>query len=876
MQQLIAQRQRAGFIGRGAERAAFRANFDTPPEDERHRFLFHVHGNAGVGKSFLLRELGQVAREHGALIAYVDDSAGSLPEAMEVISRQFATQGRRFKDLDRLLATYRERRHEAELAVAAEQPAEPDGPSASSTVAVRAGLVALGLVPGVGAFAGALDSGRLAQVTDRLRADLGARFRSHEDARLVLAPESVLTPVLLDELAQAASAAPWIVLFFDTYEMTGRFLDGWLHSVMTTDRYGAVPATTVVVTAGQLPFDTARWGGFGDFMTDLPLGPFTEPEARDLLAGRGVVAEPVVREVLRLTAGLPVLVSTLAESRPADPADVGDPSATAVDRFLKWEADPVRRSVALACALPRGLDADVFRAVADRPDAGPGELDALYAWLRSLPFVAERGGRLRYHDVVRAPMLRLQRSEAPRSWAARQKALAAVFGRWRTEAETGRGGTELWADEGWRELRLAELYHLLCAGDSSALSSVLSDVVDACEQGESVAGRWVRVLVEAGRDAETRTAADWGRQLAEALATGGTSAILELLLRRAGFAVYAGPVYNGPVVNGDLARVRFEWLRTSGDRSRERARSAPAPAPAPEPTPTPTATEPYPTPTPYPTPVPPPSWTAAVRPGAPVQGDARQATPADPGWSVTLDPAVAARAYRTRALAHDLAGDQNAAVADLDRALELTPDDARGLALRGEYHRVLERHDEAIRDLDRALALNPADAFAAASRGATRLSRQQLDEALADLDRAVELKPDYPWALVRRARVHRGLGDPDRQLADLDRAVAADPDWAWVRCERGDALRGVGRDTEALADYDHALVLEPGYDSARASRGASLANLGRHEEALAELDQVLERRPSYTWALRQRAAVRRHLGDDAGATSDEELAQAGE
>ncbi|WP_370268771.1 tetratricopeptide repeat protein [Streptomyces sp. V4I8] len=846
MQQLIAQRQRAGFVGRGAERAAFRANFDTPPEDERHRFLFHVHGNAGVGKTFLLRELEQVARERGALTAYVDDGVGSLPEAMEAISRQFAAQGRRFKELDRLLATYRERRHEAEqAAVVAELPAEPEGPSASSTTMVRAGVVALGLVPGIGAFAGALDTGQLAQATDRLRADVGARFRSHEDARLVLAPEDALTPVLLDELSQAASAAPWIVLFLDTYERTGRFLDGWLHRVMTTDRYGALPATTVVVTAGQLPFDTARWGGFGDFMTDLPLGPFTEPEARDLLAGRGVVAEPVVREVLRLTAGLPVLVSTLAESRPTDPADVGDPSATAVERFLKWEADPVRRSVALACALPRRLDADVFRAVVDRPD---NELDVLYAWLRELPFVGERSGRVGYHDVVRAPMLRLQRHESPRSWAARQQALASVFGQWRTEAERGRDREERWADEGWRELRLAELYHLLCAGVSAALSSVLGDVVDACEQGASVAGRWARVLVEAGRDTETRAVADWGRQLTEALGGGGTAAALELLLRRTGFGVdvetvFNGPVFNGPVFNGDAAAAQFVWRTTPDEQPEGLPRGLPQPVPVPAPS----------------QPRTPPAGS-----GLPRRRDVGEDRPADHGWSVTLDPAVAARAYRTRALAHDLAGDQLAAVADLDRALELTPDDPRGLALRGEYHRVLERYDEAIRDLDRALGLNPADAFAAASRGATRLSRHQFDEALADLDRAVELKPDYPWALVRRARVHRAHGDPDRQLADLDRAVAADPDWAWVRCERGDALRGAGRDAEALADYDHALALEPGYDSARASRGASLANLGRHEEALAELDQVLERRPSYTWAMDQRAAVLRRLEGDTG------------
>ncbi|MGN9760960.1 tetratricopeptide repeat protein [Streptomyces sp. SD31] len=848
MQQLIGRRSRAGFVGRSAERAAFRANFDSAPEDERHRFLFHVHGNAGVGKTFLLRELEQVARERGALTAYVDESAGSVPEAMEAISRQFAAQGRRLKELDRLLTAHRERRHEAELAAVTalstepSGPSGPSGPSAGSMAVARAGLVGLGMVPGIGAFAGALDPAQLAQGADRLRSGVGARFRSQEDARLVLAPESVLTPVLLDEVSQAASAVPWIVLFFDTYERTGRFLDGWLHTVMTSERYGALPATIVVVTAGQLPFDATRWGGFGDFMTDLPLLPFTEPEARDLLAGKGVVAEPVVREVLRLTGGLPVLVSTLAESRPADPADVGDPSATAVERFLRWEQDPVRRSVALACALPRRLDADVFRAVVDRPEA---ELDGLYTWLRHLPFAGERAGRVQYHDVVRAPMLRLQRQQSPRTWVTRQQALASVFREWRTEAEAGRGAEELWADEGWRELRLAELYHLLCAGERSALTSVLGDVVDACEQGESVAGRWAWVLSEAGWDAETWAVAQWGQQLGRALRSGGTAAALELVLRGAGFE--RAPVAAGPV--RDAAGYGAVGVPPGGTSYPDGAvvgQGAPAGAQQRE--------------------------ASSGAPGA-TEGPRRipqaEVPPVEDGWHVALAPTAAARAYRARAIAHDLAGDRHAAVVRLNRALELAPDDPGSLALRGEYHRVLERHDEAIRDLGRALELNPADAFALASRGATRLSRHELDEALADLDRAVELKPDYPWALVRRARVHRALGNPDRQLADLDGAVAVDPDWAWVRCERGDALRAAGRDEEALADYDHALALEPDYDSARASRGASLANLGRHAEALADLDRVLEGRPAYTWALLRRAAVHRHLGAHDEAAADE-------
>ncbi|OSP27431.1 hypothetical protein B7767_41450, partial [Streptomyces sp. 13-12-16] len=233
------RRRRAGLVARSAERELFRANFDIPPEDERHRFLFHVHGNAGVGKTRLLREFENIARERGALTSYVDESAGGVPEVLTAMCRQFLAQGRRFKDLERLLAAHRERRHEAETAaLAALEPGPDSGPSAGSMAVARAGLAGLGLIPGAGAFAGVLDPAQLAQGADRLRTGLSARFRSHEDVQLVLSPESVLTPVLTDELHGVASDVPWIVLLFDTYERTGSFLDAWLHDLLTTERHG--------------------------------------------------------------------------------------------------------------------------------------------------------------------------------------------------------------------------------------------------------------------------------------------------------------------------------------------------------------------------------------------------------------------------------------------------------------------------------------------------------------------------------------------------------------------------------------------------------------------------------------------------------------
>jgi hypothetical protein len=232
---------------------------------------------------------------------------------------------------------------------------------------------------------------------------------------------------------------------------------------------GGLPATVVVVTAGQRPLDPARWRGL-DPVADVPLAPFTETESRRLLAGKGVVAEPVVEEVLRLTGGLPVLVSTLANKRPGDPDAVSDPSAGAVEQFLRSEPS-VRRKVAGICALPRWLDADVFRVlVVDRPD---DELDALYEWLTALPFVGERGERVQYHDVVRAPMLRRERRKSRREWAGRHRRLAEAFARGATTSGPAGSTEDLWEDEEWRELRLEETYHLLCARPPAALGDAL-------------------------------------------------------------------------------------------------------------------------------------------------------------------------------------------------------------------------------------------------------------------------------------------------------------------------------------------------------------------------------------------------------------------
>ncbi|WP_406401564.1 tetratricopeptide repeat protein [Streptomyces sp. NBC_00879] len=883
MQELLDIARRASFVGRRDELDAFRANFDVPVSDPRHRFIFHIHGNAGVGKTSLVRELTQAARGRDALTAVLDESVNSVPEAMEGLCAQFAQQGHPLKALDKAQATYRQRRYEAESAAAAaaagpgpQQEAGPTagsttsstaGPTAGSLAVAQAGLFGLGLVPGVGAIAGAVDPAQVARGATTVKALLSAHFGKQEDVQLVLDPIGALTPVLVSELNRVAAHVPWIALFFDTYERTGPFLDFWLRDLITSRRHGLLPPQVVVTLSGQRPLDPNCWADYAGFVTDLPLSPFTESEARQFLASKGVQDEEVVREVLKLSGRLPVLVSTLAEN----PGAVDDPCATAVERFLKWEQDPVRRSAALDGALPRRLNEDVFRAAVE------GDGEGLFGWLCALPFVSNRGGRAQYHDVVRDPMLRLRRNSSPERWRAGHNRLAQAFAGWRAEAGEGLDEEHRWGQDAWRELRAEETYHLLCARPRTGLPEVLRDGVDACDAGMGAARHWARAVADAGADGDIELLRTLGRDALAALEDEQRrcTTVLELILARGELAHEAR--VRALVVRGRDHRNLGEYEQALRDYHRALTLDADC-----------TRAhyglgETH-------------RLTGRFEESLAEFGRALELDPADI-WSrssgaqtkhllgrseealADLDQVIEARpghvwSLMRRSQVRRALGDVDGALADIGRAEQLDPDNPWIVGERGEILRHDGRLEEAVAEFDRAFALDPAYAWALGSRAMAKQALGRTDEALADLDEALELKPAYVWALIRRAEIHRERGDKVREFADLDRLVEHAEPKAWALVNRGFAHQQAERYEAALADYGRALAHDPEYSHALASRGGVHERLGRHEEALADLDRALELDPESAVALTVRAGVRRALGDLDGELSDLDAAVA--
>jgi hypothetical protein len=116
----------------------YQENMALDAADERRRFLFNIHGDAGVGKTYLTMQLRRTAADQAALTAYIDETVDDVPSAMSAIARELSLAGARFGEFDKRAAAYLQRRNEL-----ASDPHAPDGVAAFLTrTAVTIGLQA--------------------------------------------------------------------------------------------------------------------------------------------------------------------------------------------------------------------------------------------------------------------------------------------------------------------------------------------------------------------------------------------------------------------------------------------------------------------------------------------------------------------------------------------------------------------------------------------------------------------------------------------------------------------------------------------------------------------------------------------------------------
>lgn len=147
------------------------------------------------------------------------------------------------------------------------------------------------------------------------------------------------------------------------------------------------------------------------------------------------------------------------------------------------------------------------------------------------------------------------------------------------------------------------------------------------------------------------------------------------------------------------------------------------------------------------------------------------------------------------------ASDLDKAIADLDRAIELEPDNSMFHFNRGLAYSMKGDDDQAIVDYDRAIDLNSDDPVAYERRASSYMIKGDLDQSIADYDRAADLAPDYAEIYNGRSMAYWLKGDLDQSIADLDRLINLAPDNAQAYFNRGVACVEIGETDRAIADF---------------------------------------------------------------------------
>lgn len=113
---------------------------------------------------------------------------------------------------------------------------------------------------------------------------------------------------------------------------------------------------------------------------------------------------------------------------------------------------------------------------------------------------------------------------------------------------------------------------------------------------------------------------------------------------------------------------------------------------------------------------------------------------------------------------------------DIQKLLELNPEDEQALLLKGEILAATGEQEQALEFFNQVLSLNPFNEKAYLMAGNLYLSNKELNKALNVYDEAIEINPDFAQAYHERGRIKLLNGDKEGSIEDMKKAMELAPE----------------------------------------------------------------------------------------------------
>ncbi|RDJ00595.1 tetratricopeptide repeat protein [Dyella solisilvae] len=201
--------------------------------------------------------------------------------------------------------------------------------------------------------------------------------------------------------------------------------------------------------------------------------------------------------------------------------------------------------------------------------------------------------------------------------------------------------------------------------------------------------------------------------------------------------------------------------------------------------------------------------------------------------------------------AHLSRGEPKAAIADLDQAIRLDPDQAAFYVARARAHAADIEPDAALSDLDKALSLDPKNVDALLMRAEFRFAHKDRAGAASDAAAASTVAPAGSSQARAIASLYIELDQPGAALPMLD---------DWIRLHNDDAMlgsalnercwaRGLSNQMldDALKDCHKAIKRDGQNPAYLDSLGLVELRLGHYPESIKAYEQALVQKPRSAW-----------------------------
>lgn len=185
-------------------------------------------------------------------------------------------------------------------------------------------------------------------------------------------------------------------------------------------------------------------------------------------------------------------------------------------------------------------------------------------------------------------------------------------------------------------------------------------------------------------------------------------------------------------------------------------------------------------------------------------------------------------------------GDNDKAVAMLQKLSERDPDNPALLAGLAEALTDLKKYDEALKYCDGVIKQAPRATMGYNLRARVKVMKEDIDGALKDLDEALAINGNDLQALLMRSNLHASQGNDEKAKADVDKLLKQAPDLPQAILLRSMIAAGKKRWGDAITDMQVLLQTDPTNAEWRIRLAGYYVGDARPRKAVELLTQVID------------------------------------